>query len=258
MRENAELASNLAARLVAEDEQPRQPSSASSLLIPRPEPISTSASDDPAAPSESARSATAHLLRSRLPRNIRPRGLAPGCAGATARPLGAWPASRHDRGPGGTWVDPRPQRRRACDREAGDHRLREPAACRRSTGHGDRSGAGAPSRRRPPLREARRPVAWFRLRRPQGRSQAGRGAQGAGPDRSRLLPGGAARIRRAPWPLMFWASCGLDNRGISGLELALDKKLSGRNGRQTIVATRPDERSTCSLPCSRSKAETSG
>jgi cell division protein FtsI (penicillin-binding protein 3) len=28
---------------------------------------------------------------------------------------------------------------------------------------------------------------------------------------------------------------GLDNRGIAGLELALDKKLAGRNGRQTIV-----------------------
>jgi cell division protein FtsI (penicillin-binding protein 3) len=48
------------------------------------------------------------------------------------------------------------------------------------------------------------------------------------PEERRAYPQGAV----AAHVLGF---AGLDNRGIAGLELALDKKLAGRNGRQTIV-----------------------
>ena len=107
--------------------------------ITRPRRISASGSERAA--SESAHSAAARLLRPRLSRNVRPRRLAAGRAGTAARPPCAGPAPRDDRSSGRARIAARPQRRRAGDRQAGDHRVREPAPRRQPACDRNRSRA---------------------------------------------------------------------------------------------------------------------
>ena len=114
-----------------------------------------------------------------------------------AQPLDRMARGQHDvdrRRPRRAGLDPRPKRRRAGDRKAGDHRLREPASCRRPARDGGRGRPGARHRRREAVREARRPLAGLRLPRAQGGPQARGGAEGPRPDRARLLSGGAAGL----------------------------------------------------------------
>ena len=149
--ENAELASKLAAR----SSSPRTSSLARRALGVESADHATTTYLRPRevtrAAFESAHSAAARLLRPRLPRNVRPRRLAAGRAGTAARPPCAGPAPRDDRSSGGARIAARPQRRRAGDRQAGDHRVREPAPRRQPTCDRNRSRARSSDRPRPPV-----------------------------------------------------------------------------------------------------------
>ena len=175
-------------------------------------------------------------LRARLRGHARARGLAPGRAGARVSGM----AMRQHREtvvvPAGARHDLRPDRRAARDRRAGDDRLREPAAGRRTRDASRSRREGARTRPGQVYPHARRPLARLRLRRAQGRPAKAREAREAG-----ASPGSAstrrscATTRRAPVAAQVLGYAGLDNKGLEGLERSLDKALAGKPGQ-------PDDR----------------
>ena len=169
--------------------------------------------------------------------DLRPRGLAPGRARAGARAARRPAAPRdgdHARRPRD---DLRPDGRAARDRRAGDDRLRRPAAgaepAARSRSRRARRCDIDPNKIYPQLLEQE---AELRLRRrgrpiPSGRR---RSSGAASPGSASIRRSGAStRSTRVASQVLGYA--GVDNNGLAGLELGLERDLAGRPGKETIV-----------------------
>ena len=85
------------------------------------------------------------------------------------------------------------------------------------------------------LHAARRPQPRLRLRGAEGRLHAGDEAGTQGPAGSRLLPRGTPDLPAGQPGAQVLGYAGVDNSGLAGLELSLDKQLAGRSGRERIV-----------------------
>ena len=180
--------------------------------------------------------AAARDLRARVRRRVPARGLAAGGAGGVVRPARLEPAQRRGHDSGRARHDLRPRRRPARDRRAGDDDLRRSApgdgSAQRGRG-GREDHAPRPERG---LHAAGRPQPRVRLRRAEGRlrrrrrSSARRGLPGLGfyHEERRIYP----QVNLAAQVLGY---AGVDNSGLAGLELSLDKQLAGRPGRERIV-----------------------
>ena len=173
--------------------------------------------------------------RARLRRAARPGGVAAGRAGRLAL------AARREAAPRRPSSCPRRAARsstgpasqlaigeQATTVYADPRQVRDPRASSRPPRH-ERS-ASTPTRSYEQLVE---PEAQLRLRRAQGRSREGGAAREAQPRRaSASIPRSGASTRRARSPSHILGYAGLDNRGLAGLELQLDKTLAGTPGQR--------------------------
>ena len=184
--------------------------------------------------------------RPRLRRNSRACGLAPGSAGGVAVAHGRVPAPRDGCDPGRARDDLRPHRRPARDRRAGDDGLRR-TRCRSQDPRAVARVAGRRSESTPRTLypQARRSLAWLRLRRAQGRPREGVGTgQEAASAASASTPRSGVPTRRARSPRRCSVTRGSTTTASSGLELQLDKTLSGtaRQGDDRQGPVRPRDR----------------
>ena len=160
--------------------------------------------------------------------------------------------------PGRAGLDARPQRRRAGDDDAPAHGVGQPPARHRSRGGGARAGAGARDGReraaRPAEREHARSSTWrARSTTPSPTASRRSGCRASPSSRSRSASNPRAR---SPPPLL--GQVGVDNEGLTGLELQFDRGCRAARASCSSSATRPGARSppACASTARRSAATT--